>query len=199
MPRLASRGDLDALRAKLNEGRDPQRRQISICMGTGCKACGGEALLAAFETALEDAGLADEVEVVMTGCHGFCERGALLVIRPEEIFYEHVTAKQVPEIVEQTIKNGEVIETLLYAMPVVGKGRRIKRGDTCRTESEIPFYKHQERLILGLNGVIDPTRIEDYIAEGGYGALAKVLVNACRDLEAWRLQRVFDPSGIYDG
>ena len=178
MPRLANRGALEALRSELAGQRDPKRRQISICMGTGCKACGGEELLAVFQSELRQAGLQDEVEVVMTGCHGFCERGALLVIRPENIFYEHVTPKQVSDIVGKTVKGGEIIDALLYAMPLVGKGRRVKRGDTCQHENDIPFYKHQQRMILGLNGKIDPTRIEDYIAEGGYGALAKVLGEA---------------------
>jgi len=107
------------------------------------------------------------VDIRRTGCHGFCERGPIIVIHPEEICYLQIEPKDVPEIVTQTIKEKKVIERLLYTEP--GTKEKIVH------ESEIPFYKYQERLVFGSNGNIDPKRIDDYLAIDGYAALAKVL------------------------
>ena len=102
-----------------------------------------------------------------TGCHGFCESGPLVVIQPQKIFYQRVKAEDVPDIIAKTIATGEVIERLLYTDPA-GKKNLV-------SEDEVPFYKKQKRVILGNNGQIDPTCIEDYLAIGGYSALAKAL------------------------
>jgi NADH-quinone oxidoreductase subunit F len=109
----------------------------------------------------------DEAEVRVTGCHGFCEQGPLMVIEPGNIFYCHVSPDDVAEIVSGTIRGGDVIERLLYTDPV--------SGAKIRTEAEIPFYRAQDRLLLGRNKSISPSSIGDYIAEGGYSSLAKVL------------------------
>jgi NADH-quinone oxidoreductase subunit F len=122
---------------------------------------------AAFREEIEKQGLAEEVDILTTGCHGFCERGPVVVIRSEDIFYERVGVKDVPEIVSETIINGNTVERLLYADP--------QTGEKIVHEHEVPFYALQERVILGDNGFIDPTRIDDYIARGGYSALAKAL------------------------
>ncbi len=105
----------------------------------------------------------------MTGCHGFCERGPLLVINPQKLFYQKVQVEDVPEILSETIEKGNVIDRLLYVNPVT--------GEKIVHEDEVPFYKLQERIIFGKNGSIDPTSIEDYIAIGGYKALVKALFN----------------------
>ena len=102
-----------------------------------------------------------------TGCHGFCERGTLVVSQPEGVLYQRVKPEAVPEIVNQTVREGAVIEEHLYDNPVTGERHKL--------EKDIPFYKHQNRLILGMNGHIDPASIDDYIAQGGYGALVKAL------------------------
>ena len=102
-----------------------------------------------------------------TGCHGFCERGPIIVIHPEKICYFQIKPEDVPEIISRTIKDKEVIERLLYTDPAT--------NEKIIHESEIPFYKHQERIVFGSNGSIDPKSIDDYLAIGGYSALAKVL------------------------
>jgi NADH-quinone oxidoreductase subunit F len=122
---------------------------------------------AAFREETEKQGLADQVDILTTGCHGFCERGPVVVIRPEDIFYERVGVKDVPEIVSETIIGDSIVDRLLYTEP--------QTGEKLVHEHDVPFYKLQERVILGDNGFIDPTSIEDYIARGGYSALAKAL------------------------
>ena len=107
------------------------------------------------------------VEIKATGCHGFCEKGALVVVHPQEILYTQVKPGDVPEIVAKTLKKGEVVERLLYLDPATG--RRIK------IEGDVPYYKRQMRLILGGNTRIDPSDIRDYIALDGYQALRQVL------------------------
>jgi len=112
-------------------------------------------------------GLDNEIDVVSTGCHGFCEKGPVVVLNPSGIFYQRMTVDDVPDVVSETMLKGTVIDRLLYVDP--GTGERIVY------EHDVPFYQKQQRLVLDLNGDIDPTNIEDYIAFGGYSALAKVL------------------------
>jgi NADH:ubiquinone oxidoreductase subunit F (NADH-binding)/(2Fe-2S) ferredoxin len=106
-------------------------------------------------------------EVKASGCHGFCEKGPLVVIRPQGILYTHVSVDDVEEIISETIIGGNVIERLLYQDPAT--------GTSVELEEEVSFYRHQHRLILDLNGLIDPCEIDEYIAHGGYSSLAKVL------------------------
>jgi NADH-quinone oxidoreductase subunit F len=172
MTKLALRADLDALRAQLTASFDPDKNRVFVCMGTGCKACGGDEILGGFETALKRAKLDDQVEVVMTGCRGFCENGALVAVRPPGTLYCRVSPDDIPDIVEKTLAGGEVIDRLLYEMPgsvANTAGRRVS------AEKDIPFYHHQEPHVLGMNNRINPTKIEDYIREGGYAGLAKAL------------------------
>jgi NADH-quinone oxidoreductase subunit F len=112
------------------------------------------------------AALAD-VDTKGTGCPGFCERGPVVVIYPEEICYLQVTPEDVPEIVSQTIKEKKVVDRLLYVDPTT--------GEKATYESDIPFYKNQKRNIISSNIKIDPKTIDDYLAIDGYSALAKVL------------------------
>jgi NADH-quinone oxidoreductase subunit F len=165
MTRIASAEQLEAVRSEIVGRRDPDRAAIAICAGTGCIAYGSNDLFAAFQDASSELGV--EVDVRMTGCHGFCERGPLVVVFPEKIFYQRVKPRDVAEILEKTVVGGEVIERLCYVDPVT--------GERYTHEEEVPFYKHQRRLILGNNGRIDPTKIEDYLGIGGYGALGKAL------------------------
>jgi NADH-quinone oxidoreductase subunit F len=165
MTRIASAEQLEVVRREIVGRRDPDRAAIAICAGTGCIAYGSNDLFAAFQDASSELGI--EVDVRMTGCHGFCERGPLVVVYPEKIFYQRVKPKDVAEILSKTVAGGEVIERLCYVDPVT--------GERYTHEEEVPFYKHQKRLILGNNGRIDPTKIEDYLGIGGYGALGKAL------------------------
>jgi NADH:ubiquinone oxidoreductase subunit F (NADH-binding)/(2Fe-2S) ferredoxin/Pyruvate/2-oxoacid:ferredoxin oxidoreductase delta subunit len=141
---------------------------ITICGGTGCWVYGSESVADAFRDELMEQNVqaAVDFEVKVTGCHGFCERGPLVVIRPWGIMYAQVGVKDVPEIIEKTIIQGEVIERLLYSDP--------QSKQKIEHEYEIPFYKNQQRVILDLNGVIDPIKIEEYITAGGYEALKTV-------------------------
>lgn len=186
MTKLAIRADLDALRAQLAASFDSHKRRIFVCMGTGCKACGGDEILAGFDKALKRARLHDQVEVVMTGCRGFCEHGALVAVRPPGTLYCRVSAADISDIVGKTVARGEVIERLLYQMPGVVPGMP---GRRIAAEEAIPFYQHQVRVVLGMNDRIDPTRIEDYIREGGYAGFAKALFDMSPDQVIDEVQR----------
>jgi NADH-quinone oxidoreductase subunit F len=167
MSLIKTPADLDAYRANLLAARDPNKPCITCCSGSACHATGSVEVAAAIESELIKQGLADEVDIRRTGCHGFCERGPIVVIHPEEICYFQIEPKDIPEIIEKTIKGKEIIERLLYTEP--GTKERIAH------EQEIPFYRHQERVVFGSNGNIDPKSLDDYLAIGGYSALAKVL------------------------
>ena len=146
---------------------------ISLCAGSGCAAYGTAAVYQALSEELVRQGLQDQVEVKLTGCHGFCEKGPIMVLHPEGIFYSQVKKEHVSEIVEKTIKNGELIDRLLFRDPAT-KQKIVH-------ERDIPFYRRQQRVIFGKNGLIDPTSIEDYIKTGGYRALEKALYDMAPD------------------
>ena len=107
------------------------------------------------------------MDVKEPGCPGFCERGPLIVIYPEEICYLQVQPSDAEEIISQTILAKKIIDRLLYVDPIT--------GEKIVHESEIPFYKNQKRHLIGNNIKIDPKSIDDYLAVGGYSALAKAL------------------------
>jgi len=167
MARLNSPEELEKLRQEILSRKKPDTPSISICAGAGCIALGAGEVIAAFQAEIEKQGLQADVDTKGTGCPGFCERGPVVVIYPEEICYLQVKPEDVPEIVSQTVKENKVVDRLLY----VDQGTEQKAVH----ESDIPFYKHQERHIIGNNIKIDPKRIEDYLAIGGYAALSKVL------------------------
>ncbi len=167
MPELNTIDDLAALRKEAVAGRQSVHPTITMCGGTGCQASGCLAVVEAIKEELSKNGLAEKVHLRVTGCHGFCEQGPLVVIEPGNVFYCHLRPEDAAEIVGRTVARGEVIERLLYTDPVSGR----KVG----TEAEIPFYRAQDRVLLGQNRLIDPTSVEDYISIGGYSALVKVL------------------------
>jgi NADH-quinone oxidoreductase subunit F len=166
--RLQSPEDLEEYRQQLQTRRDPNARQVRVCLGTGCTAKGSPKVLKRFR---EAAGELEDPSVVVatkcTGCHGFCERGPIVVVDPGNVFYQGVKEDDVPEIWRESVVGGRVVERLLYQDEETGR--------PATTPDEIPFYKAQHRIVLALNGVIDPTRIEEYVAAGGYAALAKAL------------------------
>ncbi len=165
--RLKSRDELETLRNSIVEKRDPNKPCITLCSGTGCQAYGSEKVSAALEEEIKKQDLEGMVDLKRTGCHGFCEKGPIVVIYPEETCYLRVTPEDIQEIISQTIRERKVIERLLYTDP--NTGEKIVR------EPEIPFYKNQNRLIFGPNRRLDPTSIADYLALGGYTALGKAL------------------------
>ena len=166
MPRLNSATDLEKIRQEILT-RAKGKRIVSVTNGTDGRTRGSQNIVQAFVEEIERQGLREKVEVKSTGCHGFCEKEPSAVIFPEEICYVSLKAEDVPEIVSQTLANGEIIEHLLYEDPTTGQ--KITK------EPEIPFYKYQNRTVLGNNRFIDMESIDDYIALGGYSALVRAL------------------------
>jgi len=146
---------------------DSDRPCITICTGTGCVAGGAGDVVEAFRNALANQGLSRNVEIRLTGCHGFCEMGPLVTLQPSETFYPKVRPKDAKRIIEQTVLNDEPIEELLYRDP--------STHEPIEHEGDIPFYRHQHRIVLAENGRIDPTNLNDFLDIGGYLALQNVL------------------------
>ncbi len=167
MSRIASLEQLESIRQDVLAAKPADRKAIAVCGGTGCKAFGSSGVYEAFAKALKKHRLGRTWELRATGCHGFCERGPLVLFFPEGMLYQRVQAEDVEEIVGETLKGGRVIERLLYQDPVTGK-RVVK-------EEDIPFYRHQHRLVLKQNGQIDPTAFDDYLALGGFRGLGRAL------------------------
>jgi NADH-quinone oxidoreductase subunit F len=167
-PRLTTISDLRKLRQSLKALRDGSKPCVAICAGTGCQATGALEVVEKFREEISSHNLANKIDVRASGCHGFCERGPLVVIRPQMICYTNVETKDIPEILVDTVLEGKVIDRLLYQNPIT--------KEKIVHEQDIPFYKFQQRIVFGSNGEIDPTQIEDYIAIGGYQALERVLV-----------------------
>jgi NADH:ubiquinone oxidoreductase subunit F (NADH-binding)/(2Fe-2S) ferredoxin/NAD-dependent dihydropyrimidine dehydrogenase PreA subunit len=143
------------------------KAEIRICAGTACHASGRVALREAIVNELAERALSETVKVVETGCHGFCEEGPLVVVRPQGVFYPRLKARDIKAIIETSIVGDGVVERLLYRDP--------ETDEQLALESDIPFYKLQDRIVLSLNGKIDPFSIDDYLAHDGYQALARVL------------------------
>ncbi len=167
MPRINSASELEKFRNRVLSEKDPDKPCIAICAGMGCLSLSNGSVISAFEEEVDKKDLKARVDVRATGCHGFCEKGPMVVIYPEEICYVEVTPKDVPEIVSQTVLGKKVIDRLIYTDP--------DTGEKAAHQSEIPFYKNQTRHIFGNNTKIDPKNIDDYLAVGGYSALSKSL------------------------
>jgi len=167
---LCTVADLVALRERLVARRSEIATTITISGGTCGEASGCAALVEAFRHELQAQGPQGNVHLRLSGCHGFCEQEPIVAIDPGAIFYCRVQPSDAPQIVTQTVMRGKVIHRLLYTDPA--------SGEKVQTEAEIPFYRAQDRVLLGQNRLVDPGNIEDYIAIGGYSALAKVLSSA---------------------
>ena len=152
MKRINSSADLAALQERVRSYRESFTSTLILCGGTGCQASRARDLIAAVKDELAAQGLDKSVLVRPTGCHGFCEQGPIAVIEPGNTFYCHVTPEDAQEIIRKTVLKGEVIERLLYRDPVSGK--------SIPTESEIPFYRAQDRQLLTQNRQIDPRSTE---------------------------------------
>ena len=166
MAKLSSIGRLEWLRNQLVAKTAEGRTQVHICM-TGCRAYGAARVRQALADEVKAQGLDKRVEIKGTGCHGFCAKAPVMAIEPLGIEYQEVVPDDVPEIIERTLKNNQLIDRLAYwdmdaRKPVFYR-------------EQIPFYAKQQKRVLVNCGRIDPTHIEDYIAAGGYQALIKAL------------------------
>jgi NADH-quinone oxidoreductase subunit F len=167
MAKLTSIQDLEILRDEIERKRDPLRREVAICTGTGCLGLGARAVVSTFEREVDLRGLQREIKIKETGCPGFCEKGTLVVVSPPGIYYMGVLPDDVPEIVEETLCRGGLVGRLLYTDPLTGQKAVL--------EDDIPFYLHQMRFLIKNNIKINPKDIFDYIALGGYAALSRAL------------------------
>ena len=164
---ITSVKDLQCWREEVGARVGADRITVTVCTGTGCSAKGARAVFEAMREALAELPEGLAVELKPTGCHGFCERGPIVVVSPSNVFYQNVREEDVSEIVQETVVKGHPVERLLYEDPVT--------GEVAQSSSEIPFYKKQMRIVLRNSGNKDPGSIEDYIAGGGYSSLAKAL------------------------
>jgi len=167
MKKIRSVSDLEKWREDILARQKQYKAIVAVCGGTGCQAYGCQKIKQAFQKELKKKKLQDTVLLKYTGCPGFCERGPLVTVYPREIFYQRVKVEDIPLIVSETIQGGRVVEHILFEDP--DAHRKIINS------KDIPFYKAQMRLLLSNNDLIDPTRIEDYVAIGGYQSLAKAL------------------------
>jgi len=169
MPKLESIRDLEQFRDVCLKGRDSNKPCLTVCAGSGCTASGAHDVIAGLNKNLEKLGLADKIDVKSTGCHGFCEKGPVMIVWPDGIFYNRVTSRDAAAIVASATNGRKPVEKLLYQDP--------QTGERVLHENDVPFYARQQRILFGNNGRIDPRQIEDYLRVGGYKALAKVLGN----------------------
>ncbi len=146
------------------------RSHVLVCGGTGCTSSGSQAILAKLEEELKLKGLEDEIKLVQTGCFGLCALGPIMIVYPEGTFYSQVTPEDVPEIVEEHLLKGRLVERLVY-----NDTGAEKKEDIAPSLNDTTFYKKQKRVALRNCGVINPENIEEYIARDGYFALAKVV------------------------
>ena len=143
------------------------KNQILICQGTGCESSKSDKITQALIEEVKRSGLAETVQIKTTGCHGFCQQGPIVIIEPEGIFYAGVKIEDAPEVVKSYFVDGKALERLFYHDPTTNKAVPLYK--------DIQFYSKQYRLILRNCGHINPEEIDDYIANGGYMALKKVI------------------------
>ncbi len=144
------------------------RAELLLCGGTGCHASGSQDVKQALEQELSKRGLDKEIRVVETGCNGFCAVGPLLIVQPEDIFYQKLTPEDIPYLVEEHFLKGRPVKKLFYTEPA--------SSETIPEMDEIPFYAKQQLIVLKNRGVIDPENIDEYIARDGYVGASKALL-----------------------
>ena len=149
------------------------RTHVLVCGGTGCTAGGCEQVIAALESEVKKAGLDQEVCVVKTGCHGLCELGPVMIVYPDDILYVMVKPEDAAEIVQEHLLKGRPVSRLIYDESVTAEG--------VKSLNDTAFYSKQKRVALRNCGVIDPEKIDEYIARDGYQALGKVLTTMTPD------------------
>ncbi|MBE3098289.1 MAG: NADH-quinone oxidoreductase subunit NuoF [Planctomycetes bacterium] len=164
---MACAADLEQWREDVRRRASRAARCVRVCIGPGCVAKGALNLYALFKQAAGQSRADVAVEAKCVGCHGLCARGPIVIVQPGEVFYQQVEEPDVAEIFRETVLGGRLVERLLYQDPA--------SGAKAKTAGDIPFYKSQQRIALAGNGFIDATSLEDYLAIGGYAALAKAL------------------------
>jgi NADH-quinone oxidoreductase subunit F len=165
LDRINSYAELEKLRDSILQQKKNIEKYIRIC-NTGCRARKSLKVTAALHEEIKAQGLGGRVAVKETGCHGFCEMGPVIVVEPENILYCRVRAEDIPEIIAETVLGGRILERLLFNDPETG---------TTLYEKDVPFYREQQKYVSGNCGVIDPTDIEDYIANNGFMAVGRAL------------------------
>ena len=168
MKKIKNPQELEKLRKSILQEKYSEKPCIIISeKSTCCYLSGSKEVVEAFEEGLNNFNLRDQIDIKTTGCLGFCEIEPIVIIEPKGIIYQKVKKDDVLEIITETIINDIIVKRLLYTDPV--------KGDKCKTEDSMPFYKKQRRFVLGNNRFIDPLEINDYIAINGYKALATAL------------------------
>jgi NADH:ubiquinone oxidoreductase subunit F (NADH-binding)/(2Fe-2S) ferredoxin len=156
----------DGVRVEVAAGADGRRR-ISVCAGTACVFAGSLKIRDAFVEEVAAAGLADQVDVRISGCHGLCSQGPLAVVSGDDTYYPRLKLRDVKRVVEEHLVGGTPVEKLLYVDPVT--------GERVHCAHDIPFYRQQRRIALRDVGVIDPESLDEFLARGGYEAARKAL------------------------
>jgi len=167
----AIRGRMEPLLAPRSDHREDagrgKRLDLLVCAGTGCVSNNSLKVKTALEKELEKHQLQDDIRVITTGCNGFCANGPIVVVKPDDIFYQLLTEEDVPHLVEEHFLKGRPVERLMY---------RLAENDApIPRMREIPFFGKQQLIALANRGLVDPENIDEYIGLGGYRALAKAL------------------------
>ena len=184
MQKLTSNKELERLRKRFLLKVAPDKSQIIVSGGTCGLAKGSQKVAISIKEELKNLGLENKVVVKTTGCLGLCEREPMVIIHPQKFFYIGVQVGDAPDIVNESVINGNIIDRLCY-MDLIN-GKRINY------QNDIPFYKKQMPIISGNNSKIDPTSIEDYITIGGYSAFQKVL----NDMQPEEIIEIIKKSGL---
>ncbi|MCL2199675.1 MAG: NADH-quinone oxidoreductase subunit NuoF [Defluviitaleaceae bacterium] len=156
------------LELRLGGRKHEGKRHVLICQGTGCLSADAEKIESAFEEELKKHNLAEKVDIVRTGCFGYCQVGPIVIIYPEGSFYSRVELKDIPAITQGHLIDGAPVKELLLPESIEADG-------TIDDFQHVPFYKIQKRIALRLCGLVNPENITEYIAFDGYKALGKVL------------------------
>lgn len=150
-----------------NSAINIEKRELLVCGGTGCQSAESQLIVENLNEEIKKAGLSDKVKAGITGCFGFCAKGPIVKVFPDDVFYVHVKPEDAKEIIESHILNNTVVDRLLFEEPSIGK--------KVTKHTDMSFYKKQMRIALRNCGLINPEIIEEYIAADGYMALGKTL------------------------
>ena len=145
------------------------RTHLMLCAGTGCVSNNSFKIKEVLEKGIKKHSLQDEILVVMTGCNGFCAVGPVMTVKPDGIFYQNLTEESIPYLVEEHFLKGRPVQKLMYFPP--------REKEVIPKMMDISFFAHQTLIALKNRGLIDPEKIDEYIARDGYRALAKVLTS----------------------
>ncbi len=149
------------------------KTHVLVCAGTGCRASESDLIFQKLDQGIKQRGLQKEVQVIKTGCFGFCEKGPIVKFMPDNTFYVEVTPADADTLIEEHVVKGRKVERLLYTDP--------KSGETISDSKHMGFYRKQIRIALRNSGFIDPENIDEYIARDGYEALGKALLELSPD------------------